>query len=74
MLQQSFRRLSAAEAASLDPLSIAVVTAAPGDTVASLAARMDGIGTDDAELFRLLNALGAGDRVRAGARYKIVTD
>jgi predicted Zn-dependent protease len=74
VLQQSFRRLSAAEAASLDPLSIAVVTAAPGDTVASLAARMDGIGTDDAELFRLLNALGAGDRVRAGARYKIVTD
>jgi predicted Zn-dependent protease len=69
----SFRVLSAAEKASLKPLSIRVVTVRPGDTVASLASRMEGVDRK-LEMFRLLNALGPGGSVSAGQKVKIVTD
>ena len=70
---QSFRVLNQAERAALTPLRIRVVTVQPGETLASLAARMRGVDRK-VELFRLLNALGPGASPSAGTRVKIVTD
>ena len=70
---QSFRRLSAADIAGIEPLRIKVLTAAPGDTVQSFASQM-ATGGDRELAFRVLNALGPQDTVRAGDRVKIVTD
>lgn len=69
----SFRRMSEAERAGVRPLRIRIVTVRPGDTVGSLAARMQG--TDrKLSLFRLLNALPASATLSAGERVKIVTE
>jgi predicted Zn-dependent protease len=69
----SFRLLSASEKAALKPLRIRVVTVRPGETVASLAARMTGVDRKEG-LFRLLNALSPEATVAAGDKIKIVTD
>ncbi len=61
---QSFRLLSPAEQNAIKPLRIRVVTVKPGDTLASLSARMQGT-TRKLELFRLLNAMSAGQRFRS---------
>lgn len=69
----SFRKISATEAKAVKPLRLRIVTARQGDTVLSLARRM--IYSDhQAERFRVLNGLSAGEGVVAGARYKIVTE
>lgn len=70
---RSFRTLSEAEKAALQPLRIRVVTVGPGETVGTLAARMTGVDRK-LELFRLLNGLGPGASVSAGGKVKIVTD
>ncbi|HLB79589.1 MAG TPA: M48 family metalloprotease [Dongiaceae bacterium] len=69
----SFRRLSAAEASSLRPQRLRVVTARSGDTVADLAQRLP---FDDyrEERFRVLNGLGPADRLVPGQRVKIVVE
>ena len=73
VLKSSFRRLSPAEAASLKPLRVRVVTAKAGDTVASLSARM--MGTDrKLDLFRLINAMTAGSTIRPGDKLKIISE
>ena len=55
-LRASFRRMTPPEAAALKPLRIRVVTVRPGDTLATLSARM--LGTDrKLDLFRLINAM-----------------
>jgi len=73
VLRSSFRRLSAEETASLKPLRVRVVTARPGDTVASLSARM--MGTDrKLDLFRMINALSATSSIRPGDRVKIISE
>lgn len=70
---RSFRVLTAAEQAAAKPLRIRVVTVQPGDTLASLAARMQG--TDrKLELFRLINALSPNSRIAAGDRVKIISE
>ncbi len=69
----SFKTLTPQERAALKPLRIRVVTVKPGDTVASLAARMIGVDRK-LELFQVLNALGPGATVSAGDKVKIVTD
>lgn len=72
-LRESFRRLSAAEIMTVQPLRIRVVAARPGDTIASLSARM--VGTERREeLFRLINDLGPNDQIAAGYRVKLITD
>ena len=65
------RRISASQAAGITPRRVEVVTVRSGDTVASLAARM---AFDDAKeaRFRVLNGLGATDRVSAGQKVKLV--
>lgn len=69
----SLRELGPAEAARLRPRRIRVVTVGAGDTVEALAGRM---AVDDfpVERFRVLNALQADDRLRAGERVKIVVE
>ncbi len=68
---ESFRTLSAAQAAREKPWRIRVVTVKRGDTAASLAARMPFDRGNEAR-FRVLNALGPNDTVRAGDRVKLV--
>lgn len=71
-VRRSFRELSAEDRANLKPLRIRVVTVAAGDTIASLAARMQG--TDrKLELFKVLNGLTATSQIQPGTRVKIVT-
>lgn len=67
----SFRELSPAEAAQLQPLRLEVVRVRAGDTAASLAARMRTEGFAE-ERFRVLNGLGPADRLRPGMLVKIV--
>ena len=67
----SFRRLSDAEAASIRPRVIDVVTVKPGDTVASLAGRM-AYSDYKTERFLTLNALEAGRALKPGERVKLI--
>jgi predicted Zn-dependent protease len=68
----TFRRLSIAESNAARPLRLRIVQVRDGDTVERLASRM---GTDrKEERFRILNGLGAADRVRPGDQVKIVME
>lgn len=69
----SFRVLNAQEREGLKPLRVKVVTVGPGDTVATLAARMEGVDRK-LEMFRLINAMSPGATVSAGSKMKIITD
>jgi predicted Zn-dependent protease len=68
---QSMRRITPAEAGSVVPKKLQVVTVARGDTVASLARRMAYPAAQE-ERFRVLNALGSRDQLVPGQRVKIV--
>jgi predicted Zn-dependent protease len=69
----SFRKLDPAEAARLSSLRIRVVKVAPGDTPQTFARRMRGVDRP-LELFRALNDLNPGDKLRAGTEVKIVAE
>jgi len=69
----TFRRLSAEEAREVHGLKIGVATAAPGDTIATMAARMV-TPNRPAEYFVLLNELDPGEALTPGEHYKIVTE
>ncbi|MBB2973470.1 putative Zn-dependent protease [Mesorhizobium sp. RMAD-H1] len=70
---RSFRILSPAEQATIKPLRIRVVTVKPGETIGTLAARMQG--TDrKLDLFRLLNAIPPGGTISVGGRVKIISE
>jgi len=69
---QSFRRINAQEAAAAKPRRIDVVTVKPGDTIASLSARM-AYDEYKQDRFLTLNALTASSVLKAGDRVKIVT-
>jgi predicted Zn-dependent protease len=68
---QSVRRLTAQQAAAIRPRVLQVVTVGANDTVQSLASRM-AYSTYQAERFRALNGLGAGDSLQRGQRVKLV--
>ena len=68
---ETFRRLSRAEARRLKSAKIDVVTVRRGDTVASLARRMN-VDQLAEDRFRVLNGLEPGERLQAGQRVKIV--
>jgi predicted Zn-dependent protease len=69
----SFRKLTDAEAAALKPQRIRVVTVQPGDTVASLAARMP-FEDYKVERFRTLNGLAEGAALTPGQKVKLVAE
>jgi predicted Zn-dependent protease len=69
----TFRRMSLAEIEQAKPLHLMAVTVAPGDTVEKLAGRM-AVADRAVERFRVLNGLGAGDKVRPGSEVKIVVE
>jgi predicted Zn-dependent protease len=65
------RRLSAQEAALIKPRRIDVVTVKSTDTVEKLAQRM-AYDTMQADRFRVLNGLKAGETLKSGQRVKLV--
>jgi predicted Zn-dependent protease len=67
----SLRRISPAEAAAIRPRVIDVVTVKPGQSVASLAARMAYANFRE-ERFRSLNGLAPDARLVPGQRVKLV--
>ncbi len=67
----SFRGVSASEARSWRPYRIRIVRVRRGDTVARMARRM-AVDKLPKKHFRVINALGPGDRLTAGRRVKIV--
>ncbi len=68
---QSMRRITDAEAGSVVPRRLQVVTVARGDTVASLSRRM-AYDNGQVERFRVLNALGSNEEVTPGQKVKLV--
>ena len=68
---QTFRKMTAAEKAALKPLRLKIVTVGASDTIASLASRMKGV-SRKVQLFRALNELDEGDRVKPGTKVKTV--
>jgi predicted Zn-dependent protease len=69
----TFRRLSPAETQSAKPLRLAVVKVAPGEGVASLAARMAPVDRP-LDRFRVLNGLEANQRPKPGDLVKIIVE
>jgi len=68
---QSMRRITQAEATSVVPKKLQVVTVARGDTVASLARRM-AYDSAQEDRFRVLNALSSSGTVTPGQKVKLV--
>ena len=69
----SFRRLGRAEKAGLKPLSLKIMPVRNGDTVALMAARMQGVDRQT-KLFLVLNGIQEGAGLRPGSLVKIVVD
>lgn len=69
---QSFRTLTARQAAAIRPRFVRVVTVGPRDTLASLAGRM-AWPTRQLERFLVLNGLRSDTRLTPGQRVKVVT-
>lgn len=69
----SLRRLSASEKQSIQPKKIRLVTARSGDSVASLAAKMD-VDELKEDQFKVLNGLIGNAQIIAGRPYKIIAD
>ena len=69
----SLSRLSADERKTAKPLRVRVVTAAAGDSVQSLASRMQ-FEDHQVERFLTFNGMGPNDKVKAGSKYKIIRE
>ncbi len=67
----SFRALPSSEAGRIKPKRLRLITARSGDTVQSLAAKMD-VEEGQELLFRALNQIPEGNAVNAGELYKLV--
>lgn len=70
-MTESLRRLSVAEAATIRPRRVRVVTVGAGDTVQSLAARM-AYPDRRIERFTVLNGLRSDAPLRAGQKVKLI--
>jgi predicted Zn-dependent protease len=70
---QSFREISAQDAAGYKAKHVEIVTVRSSDTVEALAARMQ---TDDAQAdwFRVINHLPADASLQAGQKVKLIVD
>ncbi len=71
-LVTSVRRLSPAEAAAIRTRRVSVVTVKPGDSIATLAARM-AYDDDRVARFTVLNGLTTTSRLAVGDRVKLIT-
>jgi predicted Zn-dependent protease len=69
----SFRPLTQAERNDLQPWRIRIHTVRAGETIESIARRMP-FDEHAVERFKLLNALGPGDRLEPGMRVKVVAE
>src|SRR5256714_6223408 len=69
----TFRRMTAPEVASAQPLRLKVVEVKRGDTVEKFAKRM-AVADRPAERFRVLNGLGEKDRLKPGDLAKLVVE
>ena len=69
----TFRRMSANEMTSAQPLRLKVVEVKRGDTIDKLAKRM-AVNDRAVERFRVLNGLGEKDRVKPGDLVKVVVE
>ena len=69
----SFRRVSPEQAETVRALRVGLVTAEPGDTIATLSARMAGE-ERRTERFLALNGLDGFAAIEPGRRYKIVRE
>jgi predicted Zn-dependent protease len=69
----TFRRMTLKETEQVKPLHLKIVTVGPNDTIEKLARRM---GTSDHSLerFRVLNGLGAHDRLKPGEKVKLAVE
>lgn len=67
----SFRTMTFQQAQAFRPLIVKVVEAAAGQSHANLAARMEG-SSDKLRLFRILNGLKKGSRLKRGEKVKLV--
>lgn len=67
----SFRPATSDDLRKVRTIEIKIVTAQPGDTANTLAAKMTGV-TDRMELFNILNNRFDGDPIVAGEQYKVV--
>ena len=67
----SLRELTADDIANAKPQRIKIITASPGDSVQSLAARQ-ALDSHSEQWFRILNGLDMFDSVREGEDYKII--
>lgn len=70
---QSFRRLTPEQVATIKPYRVRVVTVAPGDTVASLAARYP-YRSFQRDRFLVLNALSTDAQLTPGQKVKVITE
>jgi predicted Zn-dependent protease len=69
----SFRRMTVQEMKNAKPLRVRTVTVGPGDTVDTLAARME-VGDKKRQRFLVLNGLQPGETLTPGSEVKIVTE
>ncbi len=69
----SFKKIDPDEAGRVKPLRIGLLTAKPGDTAASISARMV-VSDKPLETFELLNGLESAGPLAAGQRYKLVIE
>ena len=67
----TFRKLTRAEQRGLKPLEVKIVKVRSADSIATLANRMQGV-ERKLKLFRLINAMKPGDRLKPGQMVKIV--
>lgn len=72
-VSQTFRKLSRTEKRKLRPLRLKVIKVGATDSIARIAARMQGV-QRRLDLFRLLNRLQPGEWVKPGVRVKIVVN
>lgn len=71
--RQSFRALSSAERAALQPLRIKIVRASATDTAASMALQLEGVEKSE-RFFRALNGLSATEPLVPGRAYKSIVE
>lgn len=71
-LCDSIRKMTDSELGDAKPMRIRIVTAIQGDSIDSLASKMDGVASP-VEMFKIINGLPDGYAVQAGERFKIIS-